>query len=85
MNRKIKFVSRINENQLQKILEKKYPNKECPTCHKNGIYAGCIEKQYDEKTNEYILLSFDVFCQECGDFLTKWDNTNRQYWLGQRN
>jgi len=84
MKRKIKYASYIKEDQLESILEQKYPNKKCSECNKSGVYAGCIEIQYDEKTDENILLSFDVFCKECGAFLTKWDNTNREYFLNKR-
>lgn len=84
MSRKIKYTRRITEDQIPQILKEKYPNNICPECHKNGVYAGCIETQYEDKIDEMILLSFDVFCKECGAFLTKWDNTNRQYFLGKR-
>jgi 2-methylisocitrate lyase-like PEP mutase family enzyme len=49
-----------------------------------GVYAGCIEDQYDEKCDENVILSFDLFCKECGAVLGKWDNTNRKYFLGAK-
>lgn len=80
--KKVKYNSFVKENQIDSILEQRYHNKECPECHKNGIYAGCIEDQYDDKKGEYVILSFNVFCKECGAVLTKWDNTNRTHFLG---
>jgi len=83
MNRKVKFNSRITEDKIEAIVVSKFPNKECPDCHEKSVYAGCIEKQYDDKTDEEIILSFDVFCKSCGAFLSKWDNTNRNYYFGR--
>lgn len=81
MNRKCKFYSIITEDKIGEILEQKYTNRECPICHENSVYAACIEKQYNKKLDREILLSFDVFCKSCGEFLSKWDNTNRNYFF----
>lgn len=82
--KKIKYNSFVTQNEIDSIILKRFPNHKCPKCGKNGVYAGCIEDQYDEKCDENVILSFDLFCKECGAVLGKWDNTNREYFLGQR-
>jgi len=37
-----------------------------------------------KKVMNMFILSFDLFCNECGAVLGKWDNTNREYFLGKR-
>lgn len=78
--KKNQYKNHILVNDVERIVEQKYKNK-CPDCGSNKIYAGCIETQYDEINDENILLSFDVFCKECGNCIGKWDNTNRKYFL----
>lgn len=81
---KIKFNHYTTRNDIDNILLERFPEHKCPECGKNGVYAGCIEDQYDETHEENVVLSFDVFCKECGAVLGKWDNTNREYFLGHR-
>lgn len=66
------------------ILQQKYKDHNCPSCGSNGIYAGCMETEYDEQHDENVVLSFDVFCKYCGGCFDKWDNTNLEYFLGKR-
>lgn len=82
--KKVKYNSFVTENEIDKILQQKYEENKCPSCGSNGIYAGCIETQYDDKRGENVVLSFDVFCKDCGDCFGKWDNTNREHFLGKR-
>ena len=82
--KKLKYNSFVTEKEIEGILLQKYPDHKCPSCGSNGIYAGCIETQYDEKRDEEVVLSFNVFCKDCGGVFGKWDNTNREYFLGKR-
>lgn len=82
--RKIKYNRFFTSKDIDNIILSRYPDHKCPECSKIGVYAGCIEDQYDEKEDEDVILSFDMFCKECGAVLGKWDNTNREYFLGQR-
>lgn len=59
--RKIKYNQFITENEVDGILQQKCKNHKCPSCGSNGIYAGCIETQYDEGKDEYVVLSFDIW------------------------
>ena len=45
------------------------------------VYAGCVETQFDEKSEDDIVLSFQVFCKSCGQLVGAWDNTNRQRFI----
>ena len=89
MSRKIKYISYITEDKVDSLLKEEFPNLECPKCHHNSLYAGCVETEYnektDEKTDEKVLLSFGVFCKDCGACITKWDNTDRKYLMYRRN
>jgi len=80
---KVKYSHLIDYNELNEILVDKYPNHICPKCKKEGIIARCVETNYDEKHHVNVLLSFSVFCNECGECFGRWDNTNRQYLLGK--
>jgi len=82
--KKIKYNRLVKEEEIDGILQQKFNNYICPSCGKKGIYAGCIETQYDEKNDENVVLSFDVFCKDCGGVFGKWDNTNREYFLSKR-
>ncbi len=82
--KKTKYNRFITESEVDGILQQKYKDHNCPSCGSNGIYAGCIETEYDEQHDENVMLSFDVFCKDCGACLEKWDNTNREYFLGKR-
>ena len=84
MSKKIKYNRYVLNKDIPEILKNKYPYLECPECHKNSVVSGCIEDQYDDRTDEYVILSFGIFCNECGAVLCKWDNTNREYFLGNR-
>jgi RNase P subunit RPR2 len=79
--KKKKYIDRVTEDRLQSILEQKYPQMICPECNKSGVYAASIITDYDEDSEEEILLSFTVFCKECGGVLGTWDNTGRQSWF----
>jgi hypothetical protein len=81
---RIKYNKFVTEKDVNEIVESKFQGLICPSCGKVGIYAGCIETQYDEKRSDTVVLSFDVFCKICGDFIGKWDNTNREYFLSKR-
>lgn len=81
---KVKYNHYITKSDIDAILLERFPEHKCPTCGKEGVYAGCVEDQYDEKHEEDVILSFDIFCKECGAVLGKWDNTNREYYLGRR-
>lgn len=81
MNRKVKFNLFVTEDEVQGILEDKFPDKECPDCHEKSLCIGYIEKQYYEKIDKHIVLSFDIFCESCGALATKWDNTNRHFYF----
>lgn len=81
---RIKYNSFVTKNEIEGILIQKYPDHRCPSCGSNGIYAGCVETQFDEKRDSNVVLSFDVFCRECGGFFGKWDNTNVEYLFGKR-
>lgn len=74
----------VTENDIDRILIEKFKDLKCPSCGKNGIYAGCVDTQYDENHDINNVLSFDVFCKDCGNVLGKWENTDRQYFLGKR-
>lgn len=54
--RRVKFISPISEENIQGILERKFPDKECPKCHENSVYAGCIETKYDESTDREVVI-----------------------------
>lgn len=82
--RKIKFRTFTTRKDTENIVLNFYPEYKCPECSKNGVYAACIEDQYDEKHDDYVILSFDLFCKECGALLGKWDNTNREYFLDRK-
>lgn len=82
--KKIKYQQYVTKKGIDSIILERFPEYKCPECGKKGVYAGCIEDQYDEKSDEYIILSFDLFCKECGAVLGKWDNTDREYLFGQR-
>jgi len=79
--RKIKYKAYITEDEIDNIIMRKFPEKICPHCKHEGLYAGAIETQYESKYDEYIVLSFSVFCDKCHDFIDKWDNTDRKYFL----
>lgn len=79
--KKKKYASYITNDSLESILEQKFPQKVCPECSKSGVYAASVEKDYDEDSEEEILLSFTAFCRECGAVLGMWDNTGRQSWF----
>lgn len=81
---KMKYNKLVTENDIIGTLKAKFSDLKCPSCGEVGIYAGCIETQYDEKLEENVVLSFDVFCEKCGDFHGKWDNTDREYFLSKR-
>ena len=81
---KVKYNHYITRGDIDTILLERFPKHKCPTCGKEGVYAGYVEDQYDEKHEEDVVLSFDIFCKECGAVLGKWDNTNREYFLGRR-
>jgi len=78
---KIKYNRFITTKQIDNILVEKYPEKICPDCKQNKLYAGCIESQFDDKSEEDIVLSFQVFCNGCGHLVGAWDNTNRQRFI----
>jgi uncharacterized Zn finger protein len=77
----MKIFSHTTIDQLPNIIKSKYI--ECPDCHQDSLYAGCIQTKYDTKLDEDIVLSFDVFCGNCGAFVAKWDTTDRNYFLGK--
>lgn len=82
--KKEKYNIFTTEGDINRILQQKFPELKCPSCGYNGIYAGSIETQFDNKIEENIVLSFNVFCSKCGSVFDKWDNTNRSYWLTNR-
>lgn len=82
--KKTKYNRFVTKDDIDRIIEEKYVDKKCPSCHKSALKACGIEEQYDEIKDEYVILSFTVICSECGDVLCKWDNTNRDYFLGKR-
>jgi ribosomal protein S27AE len=75
---KVKYNQHITTKQVENILTQKYPNKTCPECKQDTLYAGGIETQFDDRTEDDIVLSFNVFCKNCGQLIGAWDNTNRQ-------
>jgi len=54
--RKIKYNSFVTRNEIDGIILKHFPNNKCPECGQNGVCAGCIEDQYDEKSDEYVYI-----------------------------
>jgi len=79
--KKIKYREYITEDKVDDIIKRKYPDKICPQCKQKSLYAAAPETQYDDKNDDYVVLSFDIFCQNCGQFLAKWDNTYRKYFF----
>ncbi len=47
--RKIKYKRFITRKDLDNIILSCYPDYKCPECSRIGVYAGCIEDQYDER------------------------------------
>lgn len=78
----MKSSSFISEESLHDIIKKKYDR--CPKCGEDTLYAGCLEQVYDDEYEDYNVLSFNVFCENCGEPIDNWDKTNRQYWLNSR-
>lgn len=81
---KIKYNQYITKDEIPNIIKEKYPNLKCPKCHHNTLYGGCLETQFDERKEKDVILSFVIFCKDCGACLNKWDNTNRNYFIGRR-
>ena len=59
---------------IDNLLTEKYPNKLCPKCNDVGIQAAQIERQYDERSEEYVLCAFVTVCNKCGYFGSDFDN-----------
>ena len=81
---KIKYKKFITKNDIDSIILDQYPDFKCPECNAKGVYAGCIEDQYDEIKDENVVISFSLFCNSCGAVLDKWDNTDHEYLFGKR-
>ena len=82
--KKIKHNELVTERHIDAIIKQKYKDCRCPSCNKLGIYAGGLETQYNESHDEDLVLSFSVFCKDCGGVFGKWDNSNSDYWLSNR-
>lgn len=67
------YFKKLTEDDIKYLLKNIYPDYICSDCGEKGVYAGCCETIYDEEKEIECILTFDVFCKECGRFLDKWD------------
>jgi len=71
----------ITESDTQAIYENIIKDLSCSRCGNKTFQHSVFDTLYDEDKDDYCVLSFDIFCKGCGNFLGKYNNSNTNYWF----
>lgn len=72
----------MTEEDIPATIKTKY--KECPACHKDGLYGIATESQYIDEAEKDVVKEFDIFCNACGDFVDRWNSKYNPHFLTER-